>query len=77
MKTVVGAKIRLIHMEDPYPLPSGSMGTVLGVEGNGDLDVTWDNGSNLKLIPGVDEWEEIHETDSDLFSVPDSAHRPG
>ena len=76
MKARVGMKIRLIHMEDPYPLPAGSNGRITNIDCNGDLEVAWDNGRSLKLIPGVDEWEVIHEMDSDYSSFPDSAHRP-
>lgn len=65
MKNRMSMRIKLIHMEDPYPLPPGSIGTVIGVDCNGDLEVAWDCGSSLKLIPGVDAWEDIHETDSD------------
>ena len=83
MKAEVGMKIRLIHMADPYPLPPGSIGTVVGTDCNGDLEVAWDCGSCLKLIPGVDEWTVIdersksHETDSDSSSFPTDAHCPG
>ena len=60
----IGTQIRLIHMEDPYPLHPGSTGIVTDSDCNGDLEVAWSCGSSLKLIPGIDEWEVIHETDS-------------
>ena len=77
MKAAVGMRIKLIHMEDPYPLQPGATGTVVNIDCNGDLEVAWDCGSSLKLIPGVDRWEAIHETDSDLSSFPADAHRSG
>lgn len=54
-----GTRIRLVRMNDPYPLPYGITGTVLDQDPNGDYEVQWDNGSQLKLIPEIDEWEEI------------------
>jgi len=67
-------RIRLIHMEDPYPLPPGSTGTVLGTDCNGDLEVVWDNKRTLKLIPGVDKWSEIHEEASTVHSDVSTDH---
>ena len=67
-------RIRLIHMEDPYPLPPGSTGTVFGTDCNGDLEVVWDNKRTLKLIPGVDKWSEIHEEVSACHSDVSSDH---
>lgn len=54
-------RIRLIRMSDPYPLPAGSEGKIIGTDALGDLLVDWDCGSSLKLIAGVDEWEVIDE----------------
>lgn len=50
----VGSRIRLIHMEDQYAPPEGTLGTVQGIDGMGDIEVSWDTGSSLKLIPVVD-----------------------
>ena len=47
-------RVKLIKMQDPYPLKSGSMGTIVGRDDVGDYLVRWDCGSSLKLIPGVD-----------------------
>lgn len=35
MRTEIGATVRLIRMEDPYSIPSGSIGTVTGIDCNG------------------------------------------
>lgn len=67
-------RIRLIHMEDPYPLPPGSVGTALGTDCNGDLEVVWDNKRTPKLIPGFDKWSEIHEEVSAGHSDVSSDH---
>ena len=61
-----GTRIELIEMYDPYivSLHKGSKGTVLCVDPWGDLEMKWDNGSGLKLIPNVDEFKVI-ETHKD------------
>lgn len=85
MRTDVGAKVRLIRMEDPYSIPSGSIGTVTGIDCNGDLEIAWACGSNLKLIPGVDEWvvlppaeewSEVHEAGHAVSTIPNSDNSP-
>ena len=85
MRTEIGAKVRLIRMEDPYPVPTGSIGTVTGIDCNGDLEIAWACGSILKLIPDVDEWEvlppaeewrETHEEGHAVSTIPDSDNRP-
>lgn len=53
-------RIRLIHMPgDPDPIPNGTEGTVEMVDGAGQLIINWDNGRNLSLIPGIDQFEII------------------
>jgi Domain of unknown function (DUF4314) len=54
-----GSRIRLVQMHnDPDPVPTGSVGTVVG--GNGaQVYVDWDSGRSLMLIPGVDRWEVV------------------
>ena len=55
-----GTRIRLLEMsEDPNPVPAGSCGTVLAVDGAGQLLMQWDNGRNLSLVPGTDNLEVL------------------
>ena len=54
-------RVKLIKMQDPCPLPEGSMGTITGTDALGDYLVEWDCGSTLKLIPGVDDFVIIEE----------------
>ena len=54
-------RVRLISMDDPWQPPAGSEGKITGMDALGDLLVDWDCGSSLKLIAGVDDWEEIDE----------------
>lgn len=57
-----GDRVRLIHMpSDPDPINPGATGTVVAVVG-GDfpqVQVDWDDGRSLALLPGVDDFEVI------------------
>lgn len=57
---MVGKRVRLIHMDDPEPIPVGTLGTIIGVDPVG-YHMKWDNGRTLSLIPGEDRWEEVEE----------------
>jgi hypothetical protein len=54
---IEGSRIKLLEMKDPYPVSSGSWGTVDFIDDEGQIHVNWDNGSTLALIPGVDKYE--------------------
>ena len=57
-----GTRIILIAMEDPYTkLKAGDMGTVEYVDDAGQIQMHWDCGSSLALIPGVDSFRK-HES---------------
>ena len=63
---LLNKRICLIHMEDVDPIPPGTKGTVVGVNPVG-LEMKWDNGRSLALIPEEDKFtildEECTETD--------------
>lgn len=52
----VGARVELIHMDDPYntELLPGSNGTVVLVDDIGTIHVHWDCGSSLGVVYGED-----------------------
>ena len=54
-----GMRVRLNYMNDPYPVPSGTLGTVDHVDDAGHIHVCWDNGSTLALIPNVDSFSIV------------------
>ena len=54
-------RIRLLRMDDYRALPSGTLGTVVGVDDIGSIMMRWDNGSTLSLIPGIDDFEIVNE----------------
>ena len=57
-----GTKIVLEAMDDVQAPPVGTIGTVDGVDDEGSIMVTWQNGSSLSLIPGVDGFRKVGET---------------
>jgi hypothetical protein len=52
-----GKRVRCIKMNDEYPVPSGTVGTIRHVDDIGTIHVTWDDGSTLGLIQNEDEYE--------------------
>jgi len=60
-----GTKICCDNMsEDPRPVPSGTTGTVIGVDDMCSIMVRWDNGQGLSLVPGVDSFHVISQEES-------------
>ena len=58
----IGTRIELCFMDDPYTkLRPGDKGTVTGVDDMGDIQVSWDTGSTLKLIVGVDSFKVVRD----------------
>ena len=49
-----GTRVELVKMDDPQAPPIGTLGTVEGVDGIGDLLMRWDTGSGLKVAYGED-----------------------
>lgn len=56
-----GTKVRLLAMDDIQAPPAGTKGEVRGVDDAGSILVSWENGSSLSLIPGVDAFEILKE----------------
>lgn len=57
-KYPAGTKIILRHMNDPYPVPDGTVGEVVTVDDAGSIHVAWSNGSRLAVIEGVDDFSK-------------------
>lgn len=53
-KYPVGTRVELVKMDDVQAPPVGTQGTVKGVDDTASLLVSWDNGSGLNVIFGVD-----------------------
>ena len=54
-----GTRVELLHMDDVQAPPTGTKGTVEGVDDTASLLVAWDNGSHLNVIYGEDEVRKI------------------
>ena len=49
-----GTRVELVQMDDAQAPPTGTKGTVTGVDDTGSLLVNWDNGCGLNVIFGID-----------------------
>jgi len=62
-KRDAGKRIRLVYTDDQFTkLKPGDLGTIRYYFRNLDsicVVVEWDSGSNLSLIFGKDQWEEV------------------
>ncbi len=58
-KYPAGTKIILHHMNDPYPVPSGTVGEVQYVDDAGNIHTIWSNGRTLSVIEGVDDFSKV------------------
>jgi hypothetical protein len=56
-KYLIGKRIKMIYMDDPYPIEPNTMGTIKYVDGMGQYRVQWDNGRTLSVIPNEDKFE--------------------
>lgn len=54
-----GTRVKLIKMDDVQAPPIGTEGTVIGVDDTGSIMVSWDNGSTLNIVYGVDKCATI------------------
>ena len=53
----VGTKIQLISMRDEkYPILLGTIGEVTHIDDMGSIQMKWQNGSSLAIIPEVDSF---------------------
>ena len=58
---LLGKRIQLIHTDDRYTtLTHGDLGTINYIDDCGTIFVSWDNGSKLGLIPGIDKWKIVY-----------------
>jgi Domain of unknown function (DUF4314) len=58
--TKLGDRVEVIRCYDAYTkLRPGTRGTVTLIDQLGTVHVQWDDGRNLGLVPGQDEWRVI------------------
>jgi hypothetical protein len=56
-----GTRVILLAMDDPQAPPIGTEGTVRGVDDMGHIMVSWDTGSGLNLIYGIDQFAKAQQ----------------
>jgi hypothetical protein len=61
---LIGRRIKLIKMDDPYPIEPNSYGIIERVDDMNNYHVIWDNGRTLSVIPDQDEFELDPEEDT-------------
>jgi hypothetical protein len=54
-----GTRVELLQMDDLQAPPIGTLGTITGIDDTGSLLVSWDNGSSLNVIYGVDKVKKL------------------
>jgi len=60
-----GTRVELIRMEDIQAPPTGTQGTVIGVDDIGSIMVSWDNGSSLSVVYGEDSCKKLEGINTD------------
>lgn len=53
--------MQLVRMDDFQSPPIGTKGTVRGVDDTANILVSWDNGSSLNVVYGIDKCRKIDE----------------
>jgi hypothetical protein len=54
-----GTRVELLQMDDLQAPPIGTLGTITGIDDTGSLLVSWDNGSSLNVVYGVDKVQKL------------------
>lgn len=54
-----GTVVRLIRMDDIQAPPVGTLGTVRYVDDIGTIHVSWETGSSLGVVYGMDKIERV------------------
>ena len=54
-----GSVVRLIRMDDIQAPPVGTLGTVRYVDDIATIHVSWETGSSLGIVYGIDEIEKL------------------
>ena len=62
----VGMRIRMLSMEDEFPVDEGMEGTIYTIDDLGTLHVKWDDGRNIGIIPGIDEYQVLPPEDEQI-----------
>ena len=55
-KELIGKRIKMLYMEDNFPVPPNTMGTIKNIDDMNVSHVKWDNGSTLGVLPDIDKY---------------------
>ena len=58
-----GTRVELLQMDDPQAPPTGTHGTVIGVDDIGSIMVNWDSGSSLSVAYGEDRCKVVMDNE--------------
>ena len=58
--------------EDTRRIPPGTIGEVIGVDDAGQVMTRWSNGSSLSIIPGVDSFHVVQQTEDEEPEIEES-----
>ena len=73
-----GTRLELISMgKDIDPVPPGTRGTVERVNSYGDIEMSWDNGRTLSLIPGEDSFRKLTMEELEVEQEPTAEQDTG
>ena len=64
-----GTLIQLDHMNDPYPVPAGTVGGVVSVDDGGNVQVRWQNGRTLAVIPEADQFHVVENEQTEEMDM--------
>lgn len=62
-KYPAGTKVVLCEMDDVQAPPPGTIGTVTLVDDAGGIHVSWETGSSLALLPDVDVFYILRDSE--------------
>lgn len=57
---LIGKRIRMIYMDDPFPILPNELGTIIAVDDINSYHVKWDNGRTLHVLY-EDKFEIIND----------------
>ncbi len=64
-----GTLIQLDYMNDPYPVPAGTVGEVVAVDDGGNVQVRWQNGRTLAVIPEADQFHVVENEQTEEMDM--------
>ena len=64
-----GTLIQLDHMNDPCPVPAGTVGEVVAVDDGGNVQVRWQNGRTLAVIPEADQFRVVGDEQTEEMDM--------